>query len=417
MGSALGRELLLTLAGGSASFHPPSDVLTSAPSGGWCWFQDPRAVYFNGVSYFGYVDGSNGNVCVRSYAHATGAVSAATVLHAALEVDDHVAPSLLVRPSDHRVIAFYSAHLGPALYMRVSTNPEDISAFGAETDLDSAFAGSQYTYPSPVYTSSDTTIWLFTRSHVAGVAYWWYSASADGGVTWPAVVHLHSQTYSKIVSNGTDRIDVACCMHPNGDDGPDIYQIKHLYRESAAWHQSDGTVMSGSLPFAGTDMSVVYDGGASPVWVWDIAYGLDGNPVIGFVRFNGGDTGDHRYMWARWTGSAWDVHEIAAGGGAIPTATIPGQPTPQPYYSGGMALDHADPTTVYCSIGRGSDAWDIYRYTTADDGATWAGAALTGGGKNVRPVVVRDHPGDLSVLWLTGRYTDYIDYAQGVSGA
>jgi hypothetical protein len=383
-------------------------ALTTAAAGGWSWFGDPRAVYYNGKTYFGYIRGDNGNVCIRSYDHVTEIVSAETVLHAALEIDDHDVPSIHVRPSDGRIVVWYSAHLGPAIYQRISTNPEDISAFGSETDLDASFGGSQYTYPSPVYTSSGTTIWLFVRSHVAGIAYWWYNASGNGGATWGSTTQLHSVTYSKIASNGTDRIDVACSNHPDAG----ATKIYHLYRQSAAWHKSDGTNMGTGIPFAGTDMTTVYDGGAKLVWIWDIAYKSDGNPVIVFVKFE--STTDHRYMYADWDGSTWTVTEIVAGGSYI--ATDLGFNASQVYYSGGVVLDHSDPTIVWASVGVGGGVWEIRRLVTANAGASFSSSTLVSSGKNMRPVSVRNHVPGLQALYMPGTYASYVTYSVGTSG-
>ena len=45
-----------------------------APDGAWCWFQDPRAVYFNRQherTYAGWMTG-HGNLEVGAFDHATG---------------------------------------------------------------------------------------------------------------------------------------------------------------------------------------------------------------------------------------------------------------------------------------------------------------------------------------------------------
>ena len=127
----LARRLLMG-AGGSGAFTPPPGpfVLTTAPAGGWTQIPEAHAIYYNGHTYFGYVNGANGNIEIRSYNHATGITSAATVMHAALDspADTHDAPGLLIRDSDKHIVASYSAHNGAALYVWISTNPEDISA-------------------------------------------------------------------------------------------------------------------------------------------------------------------------------------------------------------------------------------------------------------------------------------------------
>lgn len=419
---AMARRLLMVAGGGGAfltDLGSGSEAgvveLSTAPDGGWSWFGDPRAVYSISANktFFAWVAGDSGDVSVKAYSHASETVSAETILHAALEVDDHVYPSLLVR-SDGKILAFYSPHLGSTVYKRLSTNAGDIGSFAVEVSLDAQLGGTAYTYPSPLLTTQaddtiEDAIWLFFRDHVAGVAGWKYAASSDGGNTFSGTTHLHSLTYSKIATNG-DRIDVFCSDHPL-DGATKVY---HLYRENAAWHKSDGTIITG-LPFDGLDLTTIYDGGLDNVWVWDIAYGADGYPRVTFVRF--ASTTDHRYMYGRWTGSAWEVNEIVAGGSYIPTSVEYPSGTFQHHYSGGVVLDHADPNVVWASVGVGADTWELRRYITADGGSSWNFTTIKATGKNVRPSAVRDSAAGLRVVWMTASgYTNYVTYSAGVSG-
>ena len=137
----------------------------------------------------------------------------------------------------------------------------------------------------------------------------------------------------------------------------------------------------------------------------DIRRGLPGN-----------DGDEHIANRAHWTGSAWVNHEIADMGGYIPTSTVGANPIER-FYSGGVALDHSDPDIAYVSQEVGAGRWDIYRYRTTNNGATWTGSALTSSGKNLRPVSVIDHAPELQVVWMLGTYSDYVDYSVGISGA
>jgi hypothetical protein len=102
------------------------------PSGAWCWFGDPRAVYYQGAhrrTYVGWVSGA-GDIQVGSYDHDTGQ-RVVTTVKARFQIDDHANPSLLVRP-DGRLMVFWSGHFGSAMYYRRSVNPEDISSWEPE---------------------------------------------------------------------------------------------------------------------------------------------------------------------------------------------------------------------------------------------------------------------------------------------
>jgi hypothetical protein len=89
-------------------------------------------------------------------------------------------------------------------------------------------------------------------------------------------------------------------------------------------------------------------------------------------------------------------------------------PTHEPHYSSGLAIDPLDPDTVYLT--RPVDGVrELEKWTTSDGGLTWKSEAITRGSKhdNIRPYVIRDHGnGGPTVLWqnLSGRYIHYTDY-------
>ena len=416
---SLARLLLAT--GGSGSFPVPLSVteLASAPAGGWVWFQDPRAVQYAGYLYVGAIL-DTGDVQVRVFDDATGAAVSTVTLHAALQADDHDNPSLYIRPSDHKLVTMYSRHLADEVLERISTtsldtDPDLSDGFASEVsfDLDEDPADLFFTYPNTVGTTNadgvaDDLLWVFVRVHMGGTdAEWHYLNSDDGGATFSGLTRLHDVTYSRIVSDA-DTIHVAAGEYP-GEDSSKIY---HLYRENAAWRQSDGTDMGAGLPFDESDMTVVYDSGGDKLWVWDIALDGTGRPYITFVRFV--STSDHRAYYARWTGAAWDVHEIAAAGGTmVDDLTIDAN---QIYYAGGVVLDHADPSIIYISR-EVSGQFEMFRYATTDGGSSWMVTQLTEDSavKHVRPAPVRDAD-HIPVVWLTGDYQDYTDYSLGITG-
>ena len=101
------------------------------------------------------------------------------------------------------------------------------------------------------------------------------------------------------------------------------------------------------------------------------------------------------------------VHEITAAGGSFR------EDGGRRCYSGGLTLDHEDPSRVYLSRQVGPGAWQVETWTTADDGATWTSRRSRRGGKNVRPVSPRGMAatgGDKSVIWMNGGYWSYEAY-------
>lgn len=395
--------------------HPAGNGnLTLASDGGWCWFGDPRAVYYNNQTYFGYIDKS-GNIKIRSFNHISQTLSAEFTLHAALEVDDHDNPSILIRASDKRIIVFYSKHVGNVIYERISTNPEDISSFQVETTMDPGSGASGYTYPNPVQLTGETNspIYLFFRRHNLDGSHPWiaYTKSTDGGVTWGAQVLVAGPdvTYAKVAQNGVDRIDLAVSNHPNEALDHSVY---HFYYQGGNYYKSNGTLIASALPLALSDLTKVYDGVATYGWIWDIAIDVEGNPAIAYTTYPGG-TADHRYNYAKWVNGAWATNQIVAEGNGSMAVSGAGFE----YYSGGVVLDHQDPTIAYLSK-YVSSKFEIWKYQTPDNGTTWTGTAITSGSsdKNVRPVAVRNHASDLKFLWLEGTYTSYTNYDLSVKG-
>ena len=129
--------------------------------GAWSWFGDPRAITHDGRTYVSWVD-QEGDVKVSSYDDASGERVTA-VLQARLNQDDHANPSLQVRP-DGRLVVYYSAHVGPSMSYRVSTQPEDVTAWGAPQTVDQNTPGSfGYTYPNPIRLESEDRTYLFWR--------------------------------------------------------------------------------------------------------------------------------------------------------------------------------------------------------------------------------------------------------------
>lgn len=382
----------------------PGITLTAAPYGGWTQIPEARAAYYNGVTYFGYVNGSNGNVEVRSYNHATEITSAATVIKTALGVDTHNAPALLVRDSDKKIVVAYSGHVGSTLWVRISTNAEDISAFGSEITAES---GGEHTYPILLQRLAETNdpLYLFYRDNHGSGTRLAYVKSTDGGVTWGsqvAVWDANLGSYWKITTDGQWRIDFAVT-----DGNPDnaSSKIYHFYADATDYHQSDGTVLVGSQPFGPSQVTEVYDG-AGPAWPTDIILNGSNLPRIVYSVSLGGDSS---YRFARWTGSAWNLSTIVSAGADIvdpaPVAT----------------LDAVVLTDCHL-VKKVAGNWELYRYERSSDTVdTWdGGTAVTtsSGFDNIYPVKVHNHPaGELGILWLYGDYAGAeISFDMGIRG-
>jgi hypothetical protein len=411
----IARRLLMGGGGALTVLSVAEFEVLATPKGGWTWFNDPRAIYYNGKTYFGYIDGS-GDPYAAQYVHSTGLTSTPARLYPAaspFQVDDHDNPAFLIRDSDKRILAFFSTHFGTDQYINISTNPEDATVWDGPTNIRSVIGGNITTYANPVQLTGEANdpIYFFFRDHYDGTnTEWGYSKSTDGGVTWGSKVSVVRLNYTKNVPNGDSRIDFVGSPHADNSVEPIEHSIYHWYYQGGAWFKSDGSA-AGSLPLAASSLTKVYSGAgaADDAWMWDIAIGGDGRPRIAYATFP--STSDHRYNYARWTGTGWVTSQIAVGGNHIY-----GDAT-QAYYSGGVVIDQSNVNVVYASIYISAGRWDIFRYESSDNGLTWVGTALTSSGKNVRPVSVRNHGAELQVLWMDGTYTTYTNYSVGTTGA
>lgn len=389
------------------------EVATIEGNGIWTWFTDPRAVYYNGNTYIGWVN-SSGSIGITKYNH-TSRSSSSFILSASLEVDDHDNAAILIRP-DGRILAMYGKHNDTSGFRyRISTNAEDITAWGSEVVRSSGIT-LPVSYSNPFYLSQSGKIYCFFRSGAGGVGTnpWGMVESSDYGATWSNpqfnfLTNTGARPYPKWVSNGVDRIDIMTTnCHPN--EG--VSSIYHFYGKLDGsnviqYYKTDGTLIGTSVTVS--DLTLIYDGTTKEAWVWDITYGSDGNPRVVFVKFE--STTDQRFMFSRWTGSAWTTPvEITSGGQYLYSG--------EQNYSGGICFDSKRPDTVYLSKQVGS-YWEIQHWRTADDGATWAKQRdITTGStvKNCRPYSPRNHNGDLPVIWWSGTYTSYTNYNTAIKG-
>ena len=428
--------LLVMLSLGLGACREPTPVVETPPvitaNGAWCWFSDPRAVYHEGEqaqTFAGWVE-DTGNIVVGAFDHQAGTLTT-HVVHDTLEVDDHANPSLLIRPDGHLMV-FYSKHTGENIKIRRSLRPEDASAWEPMREImpnDTASyepgLRNKYCYTNPYQLADEGhRIYLFWRGlgNKPNLTY-----SDDGGVTWapgrivvqPAETYKDQRPYLKVASNGTNRLHLAFTDgHPRNEPTNGIYYARY---QDGAFYKADGTLITAleALPFGPRDADVVYDARETNVraWIWDVAEGSEGHPVIVYTRLP--EVDDHRYHYAAYDGEQWHDHEITRAGGWFPQ-TPEGEEEREQHYSGGVVLDHSDPSVVYLS--REVDGvFEIERWTTQDRGVTWASEAVTTGSSydNVRPVVVRNAAEQgPHVLWLENqRYIHYTDYHSAIRAA
>jgi PKD repeat protein len=413
--SLIARAAAAALAALACALGQAGAAHAAAPpigSGAWSWFGDPRAVTYTGAhtrTYTGWVD-RDGDILVASFDHATRERVTA-VLASRFNRDDHANPAIQVRP-DGRLVVFYSRHVGPAMHYRVSSRPEDVSAWEAPQTVPVNTPGIRgYTYPNPVRLAAEGQTYLFWRGGNYNPT---FSVRPDDSSAWSAARNLilmpGERPYVKYAASGGDTIHVAYTnAHPSEFPDVNVYYARiRAGRIERASGQQVGTL---AAPIAPGDGDLVYDG-VEPAWVHDVAADSAGRPVIVLASFP--SASDHRYRYARWTGASWEVHELIPAGGSFR------EDGGSPYYSGGLTLDHEDPSRVYLSRQLGPGSWRVEAWTTADGGASWTSQEISSGvaERNVRPVSPRGMAafgGDLSVIWMRGPYPNYVDYQTSIA--
>lgn len=387
------------LARNTANYSPDTEAFwypQRMARGGWTWFNDPRGIYAGSNLVLGAmtVDGEIASF-QSTLPHAAWTM---TPLKTGVVVDDHNNPAFLKRSSDNKLLAMYSAHNGSGYYGRISSAANSATAWGTETNHSSSLGGGPYSYANLFQMTgmSGSPVYAFMRRGSTPSWTTHYAVSTDEGVSFGAATALLSagRPYLKAAQNGSTRIDFACT-----DGQPDevsTNSIRHFYFDNGSWYDSAGTNI-GSPPFATTtDLTTVYDGTSKRAWIWDIRIGSDGHPRIVFAKFE--STTDHRYCYARWTGSAWSVTEICAAGTYLYSG--------EPYYSGGVCLDPEDPNIVYASRESGG-VWRLYKYVTADGGSSFTETLIRGDVSFIRPYAI---PGSGKLAALCGTYTSYTNY-------
>ena len=396
---------------------------TLSADGAWCWFSDPRAVYYEGKhkrTYAGWMDKA-GDVVVGYYDHQKGEMKS-IILKEKYQMDDHDNPALLFGP-DGRLIVFFTKHGGsqPTLLYRMK-NAEDINEWSSQelqlNDMEK-YKGlnNTNTYVNPVMLSGERNrIYLFWRGVDSKPN---FSFSDDSGNTWsksrifvlPERIYQGRRPYMKVATNGKDKIVFAFTDgHPNAEPENSIYC---MYYKQGGLYNIEGKHIGtlGDDPVQPRQASVVYDASITKqkAWIWDVALDKKDNPVLVYVKFP--DDNNHIYCYSAWDGKKWNSSDLVNSGKWFPK-TPAGEVEREPNYSGGLCLNHQSTNEVYLSVKRNT-VFEIEKWIKI--GNKWKIFPVTKNSQldNVRPFPIRNIPANssLQILWMQNRnYLHWTNY-------
>jgi hypothetical protein len=422
-------------------------VLTS--DGAWTWYNDPRALYHNGILYFGYVRNADGRSVLSSFNTQTGAKND-LFTSTRTEKDDHNNPGLLVK-NDGTMLAIYARHGTDQFFeyhLSNNTNPVTAADWGPELTIPATGGG--LTYANPYQLSAETNlIYDFSRDLNFNPTVF---TSANGGANWTAPqLFIKTGTgsirpYVKYSSDYNSRIDF---LYTDGHPRDITNSLYNMYYQGGGLYKTDGTFIKSftNLPVMhdlGERGSVIYQYSDSDTndpndhiptgraWCWETTYQPNGAPVCVFTvqrdQVTGPNWYDDRiyYYYARWTGTNWQKRFIAQAGRALFNS--------EDDYAGGICVDPNNPNTIYISSNaqnpfnltdttnvtlRANERYEIWRGVTSDGGLTfnWTAITTNSAKDNLRPYIPRRQTNSAAeVIWFRGTYTTFNNYNCEVVG-
>ena len=395
-------------------------------NGGWCWFQDPRAIIHNRKLFVGGVQGNHSGAARLAVYDLVAAEPLGTVtLHDNFKRDDHNAPVFYARP-DGSVLAVYALHGNNTVHYRRRSEPGNpLEWSDEETIRHDYLKGDRVTYMNLYWLKKEEKLYNFFRGIEFNPC---FITSSDHGLTWDEPTHFikselpgRHRPYARYAASGTDTIHVSFT-----DGHPDRFgnNIYYAAFRDGAFLRANGQIIKRLRPdgpLQPSEAELVFQGSevwapegrasaARSGWTSSIAIDRQGHPHIAYSVHLSNE--DHRYRVASWDGNQWFDREVAHGGKCL-YAT-------QTSYTGLITLDPLAPSTVVISTnvdpGTGEDRGgkhEIFRAQIGlhDTAASihWQAITKHSPVSNLRPVIVRDAHRRV-ILWNRGVYHSYTNY-------
>jgi hypothetical protein len=348
--------------------------------GTYCSSHNPFAVYCKEVdkTFFCYgAAGKSGKTllhAVSCYDHKTDTVPRPTILLDKHTDDAHDNPAISVDARGH--IWIFSAAHGthrPAC-ISVSKRPYDIDEF------EIVWQGN-YSYPQVHYMRDQGFVFLQTRygkdRHAPQSTRKLYCTTSRDGRRWsePKLYAAIDKGHYQVSWSDGKKVGAAMNYHPS--PGGVNYRTNLYYVETSDFGKTFRNVQGEELklPLADVDNpALVHDFRSEGlnVYVMDLNFDADGNPVILYLTSkgwkSGPESGPRVWHTARWTGAKWDIQGSIRSDNNYDMGSLwiekslwriigPTEPGPQPYNTGGEI-------SLWISDDRGA-SWTKRRQMTA----------------------------------------------------
>ena len=338
------------------------------------------------------------------YDHKTGMVSKPVVVYDKLGVNDpHDNPSIMIDDENHiQVFVSGRGSRRPGFKYR-SKKPLDISEFEQITE-------EEMTYPQ-AWNTKKGYLHLFTK--YTGVRQLYFESSRDG-LTWtadrllaaiPAKEGERSGHYQTSAVHRGGKVGTFFNRHPDGvvDKRTDIY-----YAETndlgQTWTNVKGEVLE--IPLLTLDnpaLVIDYASQGKNVYVKDMGFDKNGNPVFLYIRSNGHIPGPESapYEWCitRWNGKKWLTAVVAE--------------SDHNYDMGSLYISDKD-WKIVAPIGLGPQKWgvggEIEVWQSKNNGQKWKQAKILTRNSNLSHAYVRkpvDYKAPFCFFWADGHSHEF----------
>ena len=387
---------------------PPSDdeykfVHYSGGFGTYCAKHMPIAYYAEevGKTFFCYggtrKDKRQILIMVSYYDHATGTVPRPTILMDKGTDDAHDNPVIMLDDAGY-VWVFPSAHgtARPA-YIFKSLQPYSVDAFEVVQETN-------FSYPQPWYIKGQGFLFLHTRYTSAGRLLHWMTSRDGKQWSEPKVLARMEMGHYQISWRCGKKVATAFNYHPEKMLPNDIRRTNLYYLETddfgRTWKSAEGETVTTPLEMVANNALVhEYESEDLRVYVKDLNFDGDGNPVILYITSRGAHTGPQNdprtWTVAHWSENRWHIREAMVSDNNYDTGCLhieedgtwriigPTETGPQPYNTGG----------------------EVAVWTSSDQGRAWTRQRMVTGNSPYNHTYVRRpvnaHP-DFYAFWADG---------------